>query len=168
MATPRSADAPEQLPERPRRSEQEIATRAGIPVVVGGIEKRIPVLPMGPTRAWRERLATAAGEQYGRMRSMSELTSALAMAGDLTEQLLELVLEYDRDATLGGREWLEEHATDGEIYEAWKAIAGHVYPFARDLARAPALLEMLLAAAGQAAEAGASEPSTNSRSPNGA
>ena len=160
-----TAAADEQPPEKPRRTELEIVSRAGIPVIVGGREKRIPILPMGPTRAWRERLASEAGAQYGQLRSMSDLTSALATAGDLTDKLLELVLEYDRDATLGGREWLEEHATDAEVYEAFKAIASYVYPFARDLARAPALLEMLLDAAGRA---GAQEPSTNSPSAPGA
>ena len=159
--------ADEQPPEQPRRTELEIVSRAGIPVVVGGREKRVPILPMGPTRRWRERLATEAGAQYGQLRNLSDLTTALAAAGDLTDKLLELVLAYDQDATLGGREWLEEHATDAEVYEAFKAIAGYVYPFARDLARAPALLEMLLDAAGRAGAAGPAD-STNSPSPSGA
>jgi hypothetical protein len=163
---PPTPAAEEQPPEQPRRTELEIVSRAGIPVVVGGREKRVPILPMGPTRRWRERLATEAGAQYGQLRTMSDLTTALAAAGDLTDKLLELVLEYDQDATLGGREWLEEHATDAEVYEAFKAIAGYVYPFARDLARAPALLEMLLDAAGRAGAAQAD--STNSPSRPGA
>lgn len=154
--------------EKPKRTELEIVSRAGIPVIVGGVEKRIPILPMGPTRRWRERLAEEAGAQYGQLRSMSDLTGALAAAGDLTDKLLELVLEYDREAALGGREWLEEHATDDEVYEAWKAIARHAYPFSRDLARTPALLEMLLDAAGRAGAAAEPEPSTNSPSTNGA
>jgi hypothetical protein len=88
--------------EKPRRTELEIVSRAGIPVIVGGVEKRIPILPMGPTRRWREHLAEEAGAQYGQLRSMSDLTGALAAAGDLTDKLLELVLEYDREAALGG------------------------------------------------------------------
>jgi hypothetical protein len=159
------AATPPNTPERPKRSEAEIVSRAGIPVMVGGLEKRIPVLPIGPTRRWREQLATTAAGRFGDLRNLADLSATAAAAGGVTDTLLELVLEYDREATLGGREWLEEHATDEELYEAFKAVAGQAYPFTRDLPRAAAWVEVLRDAAATAA---ASAASTNSPSASGA
>lgn len=150
----------------PQRTEAEIVSRAGIPVMVGGIEKRVPILPIKPTREWRTKMATTAAGRFGELRSLTDLNSAAGAAGEMTEIALELVLDYDREAALGGREWLEEHATDAEIYEAFKAIAGYAYPFTRDLPRAAAWLEVLQDALRTAQ--GASAASTNSPSPSGA
>jgi hypothetical protein len=158
MAT---AKAPTPLPSR---SEAEITSHRGLAVTVGGRDKRVPVLPIGPMRAWKQALADRAAELYGAFGGGEDVRDWAAvknMAIGLGDVMLDLLLEYDVDGALGGREWLETHATEEEIYEAFKVMATHAFPFVRDVTKFPALLDLLLDTAAKAT-------STSSPSPSGA
>lgn len=147
----------------PIRSEGQITSRQ-LTVTVGGRDKRLRVLPIGPMREWKQALAEQAVELYGAFGGGEEVRDwegVKAMALGMTDTMLELLLQYDRESDLGGREWLEANATEEEVYDAFKAVAQLAFPFVKDLSRFPALLDLLL---DTAAKAG----STNSPSPSGA
>lgn len=156
--------ADETPPAEPvRRSDEQIFVRNGIPIQIGGATRYLPVLPRRATREWRERFQVELQAMWTGIQGLEGNASGTAALFDLAagigDRAFDLVVAYDRDEALGGVEYLEAHATDPEIWEAAKAIAGYVFPFAKDLGRFPTLLDQLLEVAGRSGSSTAS-PST--------
>jgi hypothetical protein len=127
------------------RSEEDVLA-AVLNVTVGGRERELPVRPIVTARKWKASLVKALAGKIGEMRFDSiEDTGAIASA--LGDQMLDLVIEYDEGSALGGREWIEKHATDAEVYAAFRQILEETYPFARDLPAIVAVLQALAASA---------------------
>ncbi len=121
------------------RSQEE---RAGgfIRCSVAGSTRNLPTLKIRAERAWRDTLANAIGSMEMEvdlkvlMGGGIEAYEAVAgMANVPATTVLELVLAYDATGALGGKEYLEENADSGQLYEILKLILGVVFPFVSDL-----------------------------------
>jgi hypothetical protein len=94
-------------------------------VVLGGQEYLLPDLP---NRANREWLASFSGDLGGLMSSLDanqdNVTAILAALTSASDQVLDLLMSYDRTGVLS-REWVDENATPREIVYAvmgvWQA-----------------------------------------------
>jgi hypothetical protein len=94
-------------------------------VVLGGQEYLLPDLP---NRANREWLASFSGDLGGLMSSLDanqdNVTAILAALTSASDQVLDLLMSYDRTGVLA-REWVDENATPREIVYAvmgvWQA-----------------------------------------------
>lgn len=132
---------------------------------VGGIEKRVPTLPMNASAEWQETLGAGLS---GFARNLSADQSAESLVGfaRFTQQaILDAVVTYDRTSALGGRDWLEENADPAQLYIALRQMAEVVFPFVNDVRSLLAMLPGLLA---QADGGSGSPSSTNGLSPTGA
>jgi hypothetical protein len=95
-------------------------------VVLGGQEYLLPDLP---NRANREWLASFSGDLGGLMSSLDanqdNVSAILAALTAASDQVLELLMSYDRTSVLPSREWVDENATPREIVYAvmgvWQA-----------------------------------------------
>lgn len=149
------AAAGDEKPAATRRTDEEIFTTPGIQVRMGGRDHYIPVLPRRPAREWRERFSAELKAIWGQVEGLEQNATGTAALFGISERILdgawEMVTAYDRDHALGDHDDLEARVTDEEVWAAAKAIAGYVYPFARDLGRFPQLLETLLEATGRSA-----------------
>jgi hypothetical protein len=126
-------------------------------LMVGGVEKEVPTLPIRPAREW-QRQVTAVSGGFGLPGLDDWQTDDAGHFANLTlDTLLDLAVAYDRTAALGGREWLEDNANPRELYDAVVAMAENAFPFAED---GRAILGMVIA------QATLAEP-TRPKSPNG-
>lgn len=161
------AAAGEETPAATRRTDEEVFTRPGIEVRMYGSTHYIPVLPRRASREWRERfqgtLRTIWGGVQGLEQNANGTAELFGIADSVLDAAAEMVAAYDRDGVLGGTEQIDARATDEEVWEAAKAIASYVYPFGKDLARFPQLLDTLLTATATAQSA----TSTDSQSGDG-
>lgn len=149
------------------RSEEEVLSGL-LPVAIGGVVKRVPVLKIRAAREWKEALAVSLARDVGSMdiKSLDSLGAVGNMAGD---KILELVLAYDTSGALGGREWIEEHGDDTQVYTAFRAMLEVSFPFVNDLRSAMGQLREVLGLAAVNQAAGSlPAKSPNSPSPNGA
>lgn len=152
------------MPET-KRSEEDVL-RGVLPVTVGGSPKELPVLSIGKARKWKVELGKVVGADVAGMR-LESLGDGAGVANAAGDRVLDLVLAYDQGAALGGREWLEENATDVEIYAIFRRLIEVSFPFVRDIRsivaelRAVGLADLL----GSVRSLPAS--STNGRSPSG-
>lgn len=89
-------------------------------IILGGRPVELPVLRIRQSRAWRERFA-----------AMAETDGEGATdIGLPIEGMLDLLAAYDMGGILGGREAIEDRATDREVYDAFEQIVAASYPFA--------------------------------------
>jgi len=132
---------------------------------VGGIEKRVPTLPMNASAEWQEALGAGLGGFARNLSSDQSAESLMGFARFTQEAILDAVAAYDRTGALGGRDWLAEHADPAQLYIAFRQMAEVVFPFVADVRSLLAMLPGLLAQA----DVGSSSPSsTNGPSPTGA
>lgn len=140
------------------RTPEDIA--AGIlRISIGGVEKRVPTLPIRASAEWQEALGAALG---GFARSLAADQSADSLVGFLAftqGALLDAVISYDRTGALGGREWLEENADPAQLYIAFRQMAEVVAPFVTDVRSLLGMLPGLLADVGSASPNSTSGPS---------
>ena len=124
------------------RTTEEIAG-GFIRARVGGTTRDLPTLKIRAAREWRLGFVEALGSvsptmlsldldalQVDGIAAMTGLAPLAQLAGD---RILELVVAYDPSAALGGRDWLEEHADDADLYALLRVILGVVFPFVTDL-----------------------------------
>jgi len=143
------------------RGEEEILANSGLAVVVGGVPKSIRALPIRANRDFKELLAERLSSFMGPLTGMQDSDDwglVIRVVAGSTDLLLDLVLAYDQEAALGGREWLEEHATEGEIYATFKVVMVAAFPFLRDAGLYPQLMSELL---GRRSVSSTSSPSAN-------
>ncbi len=134
-----------------------------------GETRTLRTLKAGPVRAWKERvgqvLTSTLAEFDVRDGSKAETFGDLAGLGILaSDTVLDLILAYDVAGSLGGREWLEEHADDHELYVVLKAILAVHFPFVKDLVSALQVVTSLMANASSAPASSSSGPSPDGAS----
>lgn len=139
-----------------------------LPIEVGDERKLVPVLPMAYADNWAARLSAALASvadeaaQDLSARNDGEAAAREALLLRLNrlsnERALELVLEFDRKGALGGRAWLLEHASPGQLKRALAAMKDECLPFAEEMTLATMLTEVVLSR---------SPSSSNGRSPVG-
>lgn len=150
------------------RSEQEIAG-GFIRVRMGGVVREIPTLKIAASRKWKDDLLvrlSAIGERdvSFSLTDGAKTMGALAPLANLaTDTMVDVLLTYDTTGVLGGREWIEEHADDAEVYGALTRVLQVVFPFVGTVLEyaSPLIREWL------ASRSGASS-STNGSLPRGA
>lgn len=126
--------------EAPARTEVEIVG-ATIAVTVGGRPRSIRVLSMAESRAWKVELFRS-GKGVGKLdlSGPDSLEPVVTLVGD---KVLDLVIAYDVDATLGGREYVFKTASDVEVYAIFRECLRVSFPFVPDLRTAVAEIRAL-------------------------
>lgn len=110
--------------------ETEILS-GSISVVMGGQRRALPVLKINKAGPWR----AAVLKVLSGFEKADKMSAAAAMNLP-AEKLLDLVVAYDLNSVLGGKAWIEENATDKEVYDAFIAMWNETFPYkglARDL-----------------------------------
>lgn len=115
------------------RSEEDVL-RGVLLVSLGNpaTSKELPVLPIAASRKWKAKLGQTLGGEIGKM-SLDNLKDGGPIALAVGDRTIDLVLEYDTTAALGGREWIEENATDAQMYAILRRLVEVSFPFVRDL-----------------------------------
>lgn len=128
---------------------------------LGGYAKTLPVLSIADNEEWQTKFSQALADKLRHVEKIKDWDGAVAVASASTSLMLDLLVEYDKSGSLGGREWLRNNATPTEIYDAFKEVAQTSYPFAKDVSRFPALVQVLLTQVAQVSERSTSSPSMN-------
>ena len=115
----------------PLRPDEEVAG-GYISVTLGGQAKRLPVLPIVRNREWKQQFDAMVAE-LGMNTESDDFEEVVRALSNSIEKMLDLLLAYDETGALGGREWIERHASDGEVYETFKKVKDAAYPFGFDL-----------------------------------
>lgn len=151
----------------------EDAGFAGIlDLTMGGARRSVPVLKLRQSREWKDKLGTSITTiDVGDMADLGKTITSLANTP--IDVALALVLAYDRTGSLGGREWIEENATDREVYAAFEMMVSATYPFGsvvRSVAEAfgPQLRAVTAMVIGQTAESLSRGSLASGPSPTGA
>lgn len=133
------------------RSEHQVVTRAGIPIVLGG--EAFPIRPrtIEKDEEWmdlvREKLLGSIGDVE---LNIANIGSILALARSSTFALAELIIAYDETNTVPTWEWIRGHATSQEVQDGFVTLLEHAFPplgMSRRLIPAdqrPALVGMLV------------------------
>ena len=137
-----------------------------IAVVLGGREKLLPPLSIRANRGWKKRLAEAVGETWVTFGQADDYGAIVGLVAGATDTMLDLLIEYDTSGSLGGREWIEDHATDSEVYAAFKEVAAVAYPPFQEARTMPGLGQMLLGLIASVSQARmSSSPASGAPSP---
>lgn len=148
----------------PARSEDQVVG-AILEVAVGGRKKGLRVLTMRESRKWKIELVDVGVGGIGKidLRGTEDVAPLFDAAAD---KILDLVVRYDVDGSLGGREWLEANATDAEVYGIFRRCLEVSFPFVRDLRtalaeiRALGLADLLASARSQPESSTSGEPTS--------
>jgi hypothetical protein len=134
----------------------------------GGEERTCPTLKLRASREWIRAGVARLPELQAILGGDQTPDNLAALIGLGYDAALEQILEYDRTGSLGGRDWLEEHADPTELFDALR-LMGHVaLPFVGDLRGLLAILPGLLdGASEEPADESASTSSTSGPSPSG-
>ena len=115
----------------PLRPDEEVAG-GYISVTLGAQAKRLPVLPIVRNREWKRQFDAMVAE-LGMNTESDDFEEVVRALSDSIEKMLDLLIAYDETGALGGKEWIERHASDGEVYETFKKVKDAAYPFGFDL-----------------------------------
>lgn len=151
-----------------QRSEEDIV--AGVLRVSIGrpaVSKTIPVLSIADARKWKSELGRTLGREIAGM-SLERLQDGGPIALAVGDRTVDLVLAYDQEAALGGREWIEKNATDDQLYRILRALVEITFPFVRDLKTLVSELRAIGLADLLGSAASLSGSSTKTPSPGGA
>ena len=110
------------------RTEQEMLSQAPLKLQFGGKEYEIPILTIGKSRIWREKLVTAVTEIGGLGISVANLGVAFVA---LPEKMADLVFAYDPELP---KDTIIETATEEELAAAFSAIVSVALPLSPMLA----------------------------------
>jgi hypothetical protein len=108
------------------RSEHQVVTRAGIPIVLGGETFELRPRVIEKDEEWmdlvREKLLGAIGG------TDLDLGSVLVLARSSTFALAELIVAYDEMHTVPTWEWIRGHATSQEVQDGFVTLLEHAFP----------------------------------------
>lgn len=111
------------------RSEAEILSRSGLPVILGGREWPVRPRTIAANRLWQDQVREAVAEKFGALENVDDLDGLYAYLGGATDTLLDLVIAYDDAGVLPERPWILENATDHEVLEALLVLMEQSFPF---------------------------------------
>jgi hypothetical protein len=126
------------------RTEDEILAGAPFTVVLGGISKSLVPLTIAAGRVWQRHLVDTLNAKSGVLDGSTGWGEVARLFVGLTDEELDVLLAYDETAALGGREWIEAHATATEVHEAFKEVCYLEFPLLREARSFPQLIAMLL------------------------
>lgn len=110
------ADQRDALPER-----SEDARASGLlRFTLGGSDVELPVLRIRAAREWKKRL-----DEVDVVDGASSLDYPI-------EVMLDLLDAYDVQRILGGRDAIEDRATDQEVFDAFREVLAATFPFVKD------------------------------------
>ncbi len=115
----------------PLRPDEEVAG-GYISATLGGQAKSLPVLSVAQNRTWKSQFDTTV-TQIGASAESDDFDEIVRALSDSIEKMLDLLIAYDQTSSLGGREWIDQHATDREVYETFKKVTDAAFPFGFDL-----------------------------------
>lgn len=115
----------------PLRPDEEVAG-GFISATLGGQAKSLPVLSVARNRKWKQQFDATAAE-IGASAESDDFEEVVRALSDSIEKMLDLLIAYDDTSSLGGREWIDQHATDREVYELFKKVTDAAFPFGFDL-----------------------------------
>lgn len=160
--------------------EAAIIARAGIAVVLGGQLEMVAPLSIARNRDWKRRLAERIGVAWLSIGDTADNWSELvASVAAMTEAHIDLLIAYDQayDAdgnptqagVLGDRAWIEEHASEREVWTGLKAVLDEAFPQIAELLRKvppavllPSLLQLLGSSTSSPSPAGPTDPPKSS------
>lgn len=156
---------------------EDSALSGVLTLTMGGRAFTVPTLKIRQSREWKARLGAVA--QAIDIPSGGDMAATIgALANAPIDAVLALVLAYDtagetRPGVLGGRDLVEDMATDAEVYEAFRLMVTATYPKALDLLRSaveefgPQLRVAAMVAMQRIIETSSRERPTNGPSPDG-
>lgn len=127
----------------PARSLEQRVTQAPVEFRLGGEPVSLRVLTIAEAREWKAYVSAKLGELAGTQTTGDALVELLMrILRDSTDELLDVVLRYDLDGIIPGREvddeaglyrstWVDEHATELEVEDAFLAVVTVGLPFGR-------------------------------------
>jgi hypothetical protein len=140
VSDPKLSALERQLPQRTR--EQRV-TQAPVELTLGGESLSLRVLRIAEARAWKSYTSAKVGaiaSTEAKGEAIVELLTRVLRDG--TDEMLDVVLRYDVDETIPGRyvddeaglvrsSWVDEHATEQEVEDAFLAVLTVGLPFGR-------------------------------------
>ena len=130
----------------PLRPDEQVA--GGFLVLRLGRESfNVKVLPMRDSRKWLETAKDAIRSMRGTAEGLDGFEEIADFIAGQSEAMMDLLIAWDRlgDKVLPKREWIDSHATDDEVYEAWKRVTAATSPFVREaLHIVPDLIPILI------------------------
>ncbi len=112
------------------RTDEDIAAGV-IRLDLGGQAYVLPTLPWAASDEWQATLKAKLIEISGR--DLDDLESAVAALSTTMDSLVDLIAAYDREHKLGrDATELRNRFDRAQLYETFKAIARHEFPFMRD------------------------------------
>lgn len=138
--------------------------------LLGGRPAMVRPLTMRESRAWKALLAEKLSATVASIVASAESweTTLNAFSG-MTDEMLELLLAFDLDHTLGSKDDVEELATPAEITRAFTEVVQTAFPLPGDLWKRPeALAQVIRALAAMRPSAPSSDSFSNAPSSNGA
>lgn len=127
----------------PQRTIEQRVTQAPVEFQLGGEPVRLRVLTIAEARSWKQYVSAKLGELASTQATGDALVELLTrLLRDSTDELLDVVLRYDLDRTIPGQvvddesglyrsSWVDEHATELEVEDAFLAVVTVGLPFGR-------------------------------------
>lgn len=144
------------------------AVKGQLRLELGGTAHRVAVLPIRAADAWIETfqaslasVATSADDVLG---ATDVTASLIEVTRRTTHAAVDLIVAYDRDGALGGRDWILDHATPEEVTDALEVLRVSALPFARGIL---SMVDVFRMAAETRAAQSSQPSSTNGHSPAG-
>lgn len=125
-------------------TEGEVVRRLGASMVLGGVRKDVPALVIADNEAFQARLAERLAGIWAGVASLESWDGIFARVTTSLPQMIEVIVDYDKEGRTGGLEWIRSNATPDEVYDGFKAVLEASFPFARDLVKYPTLLTQVL------------------------
>jgi hypothetical protein len=128
-----SAALRELLPERSAEEKVNGEVLIGLGTGKGRKTLRVPVLFARPNRAWKEQFVAALKGVIAGLEADASGNAVLALLNGMTDVQLVLLEAYE-PKTLA-REWVEEHATEEQILDAFLRVTAAAFPLPARLAQ---------------------------------
>lgn len=113
-------------------------------MVLGGVRKDVPALVIVDNEIFQAKLAERLSGIWAGVASLDGWDDVLARVTTSLPQMIEVIVDYDKEGRTGGLEWIRANATPDEVYDGFKAVLEASFPFARDLVKYPTLLSQVL------------------------
>lgn len=114
------------------RSREDVV--AGIlRIAVGGSERPIQTLNLRESRGWLVFACSKIAGFRGLIMGDDSIESLTEFADTSLDTILDVVVAYDKQSMLGGRDWLEEHADPTQLYQAARDMGEVSLPFVHDV-----------------------------------
>ena len=129
---------------------------------LGGQSFEVKVLPIALSRRWLGDAKAAIVAMKGTAEGLDSFEDVADFIAGQSTAMMDLLISYDRIGVVNGgkkalpdRRWIDTHATDGEVYEAWKRVTAATSPLAQEALRiVPDLVPELIQAFRQAVSRG--------------